>query len=58
MNQEKLVFTIRKPLNELLNLGESPIWLPNLEEFRIFYPQINSTMNEKMYFEFENRLVV
>lgn len=57
MNQEKLVFTIRKPLDAMLNLGERPTWLPNLEEFRIFYPQINSTMNEKMYFKFENRLV-
>jgi site-specific DNA recombinase len=27
MNQEKLVFTIRKPLDTLLNLGESPLWL-------------------------------
>lgn len=34
MNQEKLVFTIRKPLDTLLNLGESPLWLPLISIFR------------------------
>jgi type I restriction-modification system DNA methylase subunit len=52
-----LHYTLRKPFDLIVDLSKCEDWLPNIEEFRIFYPQINSTMNEKMYFEFENRLV-
>lgn len=54
---ESVGFTLVEPFKDMLEYSDSPVWLPNLEEFRIFYPQINSTMQEKMYFEFENRLV-
>jgi site-specific DNA recombinase len=57
LDGSNLCISLRKPFDMMLKNEPNCEWLPNLEEFRIFYPQINSTMNEKMYFEFENRLV-
>jgi seryl-tRNA synthetase len=58
MNQEKLVFTIRKPLDAMLNLGESPLWLPTIDKFRTDKVMIVQTMRRVLPFEEEMLLAV
>jgi len=54
---KNLHYTLRKPFDLIVDLSKCEDWLPNLEEFRTFYTEIKSTIQAKMSFEFENRLV-
>ena len=45
--RRKLGFTLRKPFDMMMNLGEYPNWLPALLEFRTFRMEIVNTMSRQ-----------
>ena len=52
---DKLGYTLRKPFDLMVNLGERATWLPTIDKFRTDKIMIVQTM--KRVLPFENRLV-